>query len=122
MTAKQKFQAEEKRQELFTAAGWCCVVCNGSLALYQTPQLAHRVPKHRSMLERWGPEVINSPLNMVPVCSLKCNDRVSLGTVKAQTKDLLERIVRVNTGRESMPDMAEFYRELRDEFRKRQNP
>jgi len=77
------------------------------------------VPKRESMLMKWGPEVINSPLNMVPVDCLKCNDAVSLGTVGNESKTLLERIVRIQTGRESMPDLREHYSDLRAEFQER---
>lgn len=117
MTTRQKADAEEMRQDLFNAANWICLVCQKSLVHYGTAQLAHRVPRRKSMLMRWGEEVINHPLNMVPVCSLKCNDSVSLGTVKAQTKDILERIVRIKTGRESMPNLAEYYRAVGQEVR-----
>ena len=113
MNARQKADAEEQRLELFRAVNWTCVVCGGPLAKHGTAQLAHRVPRRESMLMKWGPEVINSPLNMVPVDCLKCNDAVSLGTVGLEGKVLLERIVRIQTGREAMPNMVEFYADLR---------
>lgn len=119
MNSRQKLDAEDKRLELFRAVNWTCVACGEPLAKHSTAQLAHRVPKRESMLMKWGSEVINSPLNMVPVCSLPCNDAVSLGTVGLPAKALLERIVRINTGREPMPDMREVYRKLSEEFRER---
>ena len=119
MTGRQKLAAEEQRQELFAAATWRCVVCGDPLAVHGTAQLAHRVPKTQAFLRTWGPEVIHSALNLVPVCSLACNSSVSLGIVGSAGKALLERIVRIQTGRESMPDMREFYQELRAEFRER---
>lgn len=117
MTAREKVAAEELRDELFRIVSWTCPVCGAPLAKHGTPQLAHRIPRRQSMLMRWGAEVINSPLNMVPVCSLPCNDAVSLGTVSVPSKALLERIVRIQTGRESMPDLADYYRAVGKEVR-----
>jgi len=119
MTARQKLAAEEQRQELFGAVTWHCVVCGGPLAVHGSAQLAHRVPKTQAFLRTWGPEVIHSPLNLVPVCGLSCNASVSLGIVGSAGKSLLERIVRIQTGREAMPDMRDEYRQLADEFRER---
>ena len=121
MNARQKADAEEQRLELFRAVNWTCPVCGEPLAKQGTAQLAHRVPRRESMLMKWGSGVINSPLNMVPVDSLKCNALVSLGTVGNDYMALLERIVRIQTGREAMPDMAEFYSDLRAEFAERRN-
>ena len=116
MNNRQKADAEEMRQDLFGAATWHCVVCGGPLAVHGSAQLAHRVPKHKGLLQKWGSDVINHAINLIPVCSLKCNDRVSLGTVRNEAKALLERIVRINTGRESMPNMTEYYRSVGKEF------
>lgn len=119
MNARQKMDAEEQRLELFRAVSWTCCVCGEPLAKHGVAQLGHRVPRRESMLMKWGPEVINSPLNMVPVCQLRCNDAVSLGTVGNDSKAILERIVRIQTGREAMPDLREFYSDLRAEFQER---
>ena len=117
MTARQKADAEERRLELFRSVNWTCPVCREPLARHGTAQLAHRVPRRESMLMKWGPEVVNDPLNMVPVCSLPCNDAVSLGTVSVPSKALLERIVRIQTGRESMPNLGDYYRSVGQEVR-----
>lgn len=115
MNARQKFEAEEKRLELFVAAGWRCVVCNGAMF---TPQLAHRCAKTRARLDTFGDAVVHHPLNLVPVCSLKCNDRANIGNQREPARQLMDRIIRITTGRESMPSMAEYYAELREEFTK----
>jgi hypothetical protein len=119
MTAREKLAANDMREELFAAATWHCVWCGGPLAVHGSAQLAHRVPKTKAFLMKWGPEVINDPLNLVPVCSLAHNDAVSLGIVGNAGKALLERIVRIHTGRESMPDLREHYATLRAEFAER---
>jgi len=117
VTGKQKLEAEEQRLTLFRAVNWVCPVCGEPLAKNGVPQLAHRVPKTQSFLRTWGPEVIHSPLNLVPVCGLGCNSSVSLGIVGSAGKALLERIVRIQTGRESMPNLGEYYRAVGQEVR-----
>lgn len=117
MNAREKMNAEEQRLELFRAVNWTCPVCGEPLAKQGTAQLGHRVPRRESMLMKWGSGVINNPLNMVPVDSLKCNALVSLGTVGNDSRALLERIVRIQTGRESMPDLGDYYRAVGQEVR-----
>lgn len=118
MTGRQKLAAEEQRQELFAAAGWCSVV-SGEPLRSGVPMLAHRVAKTVAALRTWGSEVINHPLNLVPVRDLRENDLCNIGNQKLKAKALLERIVRIHTGRESMPDLREHFEELRAEFRER---
>lgn len=115
MRDRDRFNANQLRDDLFAAAG-TCVVCGESLAAHGTPQLGHRVAKTKARVENYGAEVIHSPLNMVPVCSLQCNDRANIGNRPTETRGLIEWIVRINTGRESMPNIREYYAELRREF------
>jgi hypothetical protein len=117
MRPKEKFEANEFRDSLFTIAGWRCCVCDIPLATHGTAQLAHRVAKTKSRLEKYGPSVINHGLNLVPVCGLKCNDRVNIGNQTLVAHALLDRIIRVTTGRESYPSLADYYSELRESFK-----
>lgn len=116
MRARDKFNANQLRDDLFAAANLECIVCGEYLGQHGVPQLAHRVAKTKARIENYGAEVIHSPLNMVPVCSLRCNDLVNIGNRPTETRGLIERIVRINTGRESMPNIREYYAELRREF------
>lgn len=115
MTAKQKFAANEQREALFTAAWWSCVVCLESLG--PTAQLAHRVAKTVARLNTYGPVVMHHPLNLVPVCSLRCNDACNIGNRPVEAKALLDRIIRVTTGIEPQPRMRDEYAALREEFK-----
>lgn len=117
MNAREKMAAEEQRLELFRAARWTCVVCQEPLNRQGVAQLAHRVPKKDSLIQRWGREVIHHPLNLVPVCGLECNSKVNMGTISEASKALLARIVRINTGREPMPNLEDHYDELREQFK-----
>lgn len=114
MNGRQKLEATEKREELFAAAWWSCCVCKRPLGVVGSSQLAHRVIKSKHNLEKYGPEVIHHPLNMVPVDCLKCNSAVILNGLPA--KALLDRIIRVTTGTEPEPNMRDEYRALRAEF------
>ena len=114
MNQRAKFRAEEQREGLFAACEYSCVVCGEHLGY--VAQLAHRAAKTKARLDKFGEEVIHSPLNLVPVCSLKCNDRCNIGNRPLEANDLLQRIIRINTGREAMPSLREYYEGLRREF------
>lgn len=118
MTQRQKFDANERREYLFECADWISVVSGNPLRT-GVPQLAHRVARTKSALETWGSDVIDHPLNLVPVRSLSENDACNIGNQKIKAKALLERIVRIQTGGESMPDLREHYSDLRAEFQER---
>lgn len=117
MTARAKQAANDLRDQLFEAAGWRSVV-SGLPLREGTPQLAHRIAKTQSSLGKYGSEVISHPLNLVPVRDLKENDACNIGNRPVDREALAGRIIRILTGRESMPDMAEEYRELREKFAK----
>ena len=52
-----------------------CGVCGKPITPYSC-QLAHRIPKSKSNLAKFGKEIIHNELNMTAVCSLKCNSAV----------------------------------------------
>ena len=66
---------QETRKELFERAEWLCEVCGQPLIMGQ-PQLAHRLPKTVSNLDKYGEDLIDDPLNLVVVDALRCNDSV----------------------------------------------
>ena len=115
MNAKAKFLANERRDELFASAEWKSVV-SGRWLREGIPQLAHRVARTKSHIEKWGDEVVNHPLNMVPVLDLNENAACNLAKRRAEAHALMERIIRITTGRESEPDMSHEYAELRRQF------
>lgn len=115
MTNRDKMRANEQREWLFECAQWCSVV-SGRPLREGVPQLAHRVARTKAAIAKWGTEVIDHPLNLVPVCNLRENDRCNIGNQPIPARDLLARIVRITTGRESMPNLADYYAELRAEF------
>lgn len=91
MTAEQ-FYANERKTELCIKARWTCQVCGKHLTP-STAQLAHRIPKHKKYLKRYGKAIIHHPLNMVVTCAA-CNSSVLLdpATHPIESQELIERI------------------------------
>jgi len=92
MTAIQKLEANEKREELFKKCGYKCAGCGFSIRAFGTEQLAHRIPKSVQNLKKYGDEVINHELNLVPVCSLRCNSRMNIGCKPIEIIKLVDKI------------------------------
>jgi len=115
---RDKAEANDRKVGLRIIAECKCVVC-GEYLPAELFDLGHRVSKSKSMRDKWGDDVIFDPLNMLPVChgtkaGKSCNDRCSIKNLPGN--ELLNRIVRINTGRESMPSLREYYSTLRREF------
>jgi hypothetical protein len=84
MTERESFDLDIVRQRIFANALYRCEVCGGPLMRYGTPQLAHRVPKSKANLRKYGPARVHHERNLAPVCSLKCNSAVIVhGTAEA---------------------------------------
>lgn len=118
MRERDKTIANDDKQALRVAAKCLCVVC-GEYLPHDLFDLGHRVSKGKSMREKWGDDVIFHPMNMLPVChgtkaGKSCNDQCNMKYLPGH--ELLQRIIRINTGREAMPNIREYYAELRREF------
>ena len=92
MNARAKLEATDRREELFAAAGYRCVVCGRPLRRAGTAQLAHRVPKTVANLRRYGARIIHHPRNLAPVCDLTCNAAVLIGNNPRARDALIEEI------------------------------
>lgn len=92
MTARQKLEAEEKRQEIFARDGYLCRECGRSVHAFGTAQLAHRIAQTKSNKAKYGLEVIHHPLNLASVCSLRCNDAQNIGFNPEACRELVEEI------------------------------
>ena len=71
MTAKEKQEAFDKKIDMLIRAGWQCFKCKKHLRLSEA-QLAHKIPKKKMYLQKYGPEIIHHPLNMEVSCA-DCN-------------------------------------------------
>jgi hypothetical protein len=72
-----------------------CEVCGKSLH-GEIPQLAHRIHSYKGKAKRkqyfLPSEIINHPMNLALVCSLRCNSSVLIDNKPEQKKDLLKKI------------------------------
>ena len=93
MTERERFVYQENRIRLMVERGCKCEVCGKPLHLGNL-QLAHRIPKSKGYLKKYGKEVIHHPLNLATVCSLKCNGAVllDLTTPPIEARELIRRI------------------------------
>lgn len=92
MTDRERLDAWEQKLALIERAGGVCEVCGASLT---HPQIAHRIPKFKRYLKKWGKEVIHHPFNLAIVCSLRCNSAVLLdpATRPIEAEQLIQRIL-----------------------------
>lgn len=75
MTAAEMLEAEEQKRMIIARQGCKCKVCGRIMTL---PQIAHRIPKRKCYLKKYGREVIHHRFNLVAVCCLRCNAAVLL--------------------------------------------
>lgn len=67
---------QEKRMELINRQSRMCAVCG---QIMERPQFAHFIADTKTNRRKFGSLVIDSPLNGVMVCSLRCNDSCNRG-------------------------------------------
>jgi hypothetical protein len=93
VTEKERFKYQDERILLMFKRGCRCEVCGEPLHLSNL-QIAHRIPKAKNYLKKYGKEVIHHPLNLATVCSLKCNDAVLLDpkTHPIEAQELIRKI------------------------------
>ena len=92
MNEIQKHDANLKKFHAWINAYMRCQVCGKHLEFYNC-ELAHRIPKHKKYLKKYGPEIIHHPLNMRITCS-KCNSRVLIdpATNPIEAEHLIKKI------------------------------
>ena len=70
-----------------------CGVCGNELTNAFTAELAHRIPQTESNIRRYGKKVIHHDLNMVLVCSKKCNSSVLINNKPIRKAQLISHIL-----------------------------
>lgn len=84
--------AEESQRRLALArSGGRCEVCGELLG--GKAQGAHRIANTEANRRKWGAWIIDHPLNIAMVCSLKCNDSCNIGNNPGACLDLVGRIL-----------------------------
>lgn len=96
MTERESFELIELKHDLAQEYDYTCPVCGRSLSQYGTYQLAHRIAQSEENIKKYGKEIIHDRLNLVPVCSLRCNDACNIGHNPEAVKTLVKRIESVN--------------------------
>ena len=91
MTAREKMEAEEKKQNIYIQRSGVCEVC-GKLIKHSEAQLAHRIGQTKPNLKKYGKETLHHPANLALVCSLKCNSKVDISMNPMKVLDILGEI------------------------------
>ena len=79
MTEREVFEMREKLRAVAESQGWHCAVCDRSLhAPGAVAQWGHRIPQTTGNIVKYGKAVVHHRLNGMVVCSLECNQAVSV--------------------------------------------
>lgn len=81
---------ENQRKIALTSSGGVCEVCGKILTTWQG---AHRIANTKANRKKWGDFIIDHPLNIAIVCSLKCNDKCNIGNNIGKSLELVEKII-----------------------------
>ena len=92
MNYRQKMQAQDKKEMIYFDRDGRCEVCH-KLIKFNEAQLAHRIPKSKMNLAKYGVDIIHHPYNMALVCSLSCNAKVNIGSNPGKILDVLSDII-----------------------------
>lgn len=82
----------EQRRYALAISGGVCEVCGKPLGVHA--QGAHKIANTEANRKKWGSWIIDSPLNIAMVCSLKCNDACNIGNDPGACLDLVIDIVK----------------------------
>lgn len=91
MTAREKLEAEDKKLDIFIKRCATCETC-GKRLLYTESQLAHRIPKSKMYLKKYGKEIIHHTKNLALVCGLECNSAVNISNNPMAVVELVKEI------------------------------
>jgi hypothetical protein len=91
MTLRETVELADNREAKYAEQGGRCYICHKPVR-YAFFQLAHRIPQRVWCLNRWGKEVIHSPLNMVGVCGLECNASAQMNPDTVEAEEFAEAI------------------------------
>lgn len=65
---------QEMMESVYEEYGYRCFVCGKP-----ANQLAHILGNRKDNKSKYGLEIINNPMNLLPACSLKCNALIDIG-------------------------------------------
>ncbi|NVP22702.1 HNH endonuclease [Treponema phagedenis] len=88
-----KDSMRKTRLYVFNRDGFKCTVC-GKKIDWTTGQMAHRIPKTKLNIKKYGIGIIDHAFNLRTTCSLKCNSAVLIDNNPAEKEQLIEAIRR----------------------------
>jgi 5-methylcytosine-specific restriction endonuclease McrA len=91
MKNKEIERIKQTRLALYKRSKMRCEVC-GSPLYNKKVEMAHVIPKRKSYLKKYGPEVIHHILNLKLVDSENCNNAVNIGYKSALVNEKLLEI------------------------------
>lgn len=91
MNPREKLEAEEKKIRIYNIRAGICEVCPKIIS-YSQAQLAHRIPKSKVNLKKYGKGIIHHPKNLALTCSLECNSKVNINNNPGAIEELLKEI------------------------------
>lgn len=94
MTEREALDFSELKMELIREYDYKCAnpECQCSIYKHGTPQIAHRISQSEMNIKKYGKDVIHHRKNLVPVCSLKCNDYFNIGFNTVEAEKLADEI------------------------------
>ena len=93
-TTERSMTETQEQQRLYALAisGGVCEACKKELTGRQ-PQGAHRIANTQANRAKWGALIIDHPLNIAIVCSLKCNHACNIGNNPGESLKLAQKII-----------------------------
>lgn len=79
---------------------WACIECGKPFGMGYGFSMAHRIPRSRAMLRKYGTIIVNHAMNLRLTCSLTCNDAQSISAHYEQERELVAAI-RADLARET---------------------
>ena len=91
LTEREMFRVAEMKNYVARREQYKCFQCGNATPLGQG-QLAHRVGQGKLNIRLYGKAVIHHPKNIRWVCSLPCNQKVSIDSRPLDVAELVKKI------------------------------
>ena len=91
MNFYEKEAAEEQKRKIWMQQGGRCAECKLPLP-WEESQAAHRIPKHKWIIKKYGAEVIHHRFNIKVTHCGNCNDAVMIMPESVPALKLIKEI------------------------------
>ena len=95
LTAREKIEAEDNKIDIIMSQYSQCAHCGQMLTASEPIDIAHRIPKYKMYIKKYGWSVINHRFNLRATHRGACNDGVLLDpkTHPIEAQQLVKRIM-----------------------------